>query len=309
MPSESFSVSKLAEHAYLLSPKGNVTPIAEKPIALTLMAIVHGNEICGVRVLNGFLRQLIDFPWQLSVSVAFVLGNPKAALLGKRFVDYDLNRSFDAKNQSFWETRRAKELSDKVLDRTAFLLDIHQTAEPAESPFFIFPYRPASLEFARHCAVGLPIITHWGGAFSKEGLCTDEYTNQKGGTGITIELGQNGFNHFKESVGMRACLGALIYSQNIAKEKPNLVPFVEPEVYTWGEVLPWPKHDAALDEGWYNFREVEKGQRLGEVGGELLIANSSGYMMFPKYPLADQPKPSEICRILRRVALEDLGKV
>jgi hypothetical protein len=196
------------------------------------------------------------------------------------------------------------------------LLDIHQVKLPSQTPFWIFPYSRQGFQLARELEGTLPIITHWAGGFSKDGQCTDEFVNNAGGVGITIELGQNGFDPLQIALGSTIAR-RLINSRLKSSKAPSTVSsaFAGP-LYTWSEVLPYPDTGVpVLDPGWTNFAPVAKGQRLGAWQGHVYAASSDGVVMFPKYPkrLENGDYPSErpaaeLVRILRRIEEGQLPK-
>lgn len=300
------TVESTAPYCFEVFAKGQ-TPSADKPCDLMVMAVTHGNEVGGIRVLNEWMKHL-NASLLGDLRLGLNLGNPHASLKNVRFVERDLNRSFGREAKGDLEEKRAAELAP-ILQRAAFFLDLHQTIEPAEKPFFIFPYNPHSFGFATSIDSHIPIVTHWGKGFSKEGRCTDEFVNLSGGVGITLELGQNGFSPFKVGAGFKACSDALRFVKNFKKTHRYQEPAKDLEIYTWGEVVAWPDGEASLDEGWYNFKEVKAGERLGVVDGQALFAQASGPVLFPKYPKPIGKKlPTEMIRILKRVSIEQLGQ-
>ncbi|MBQ46268.1 MAG: hypothetical protein CMP10_02010 [Zetaproteobacteria bacterium] len=306
LPWQSESV---CQYGYRILPShSEPTAVRGKKNGLTLMALTHGNELGGIAVLNDVLNWLKEDSSRLKYPMQIILGNPWASLENKRFKERDLNRSFDRPSAETHEERRANEL-EPLLAETAWLLDIHQTIEPAERPFMIFPYTEGGVHFARQVAPRLPIVTHWGDSFSAEGKCSDEYVNSAGGVGITIELGQNGIQPYQVAVGVQACLNAMdavsLYHKNKSVE-PRLE---EAEIFTWGQVVPWPENDSVLDEGWYNFKEVKKGEKLGGSNSDPIIAELDGAVLFPKYlRKSTTRKPTEICRIMKKVQASELGQ-
>ncbi len=310
---------RLCDFGLLLTPKDKIVPAkGKKDIALTLMGITHGNETAGIAVLNNLLALLSSGAARLEIPVAFLLGNPWAARENKRFLERDLNRSFNRAAPEAKEERRAVELS-QVLRCTDFIVDFHQTTKQSDRPFFIFPYSKPSFAFARELAPRQTIVTHWGKPFSVEGMCSDEYVNSQGGTGISLELGQNGFDPYQIGGGVEAGLWAIRtvtdrwkggHADAFAKGRADN----DPELYTWAEIMPWPETGMVdLDEGWTNFKDVEEGQRLGTVDGKPLLAPVGGRMLFPKYLTRDQQRaldsrPTELCRIMKRIETGDLPK-
>jgi succinylglutamate desuccinylase len=91
----------------------------------------HGNEPAGVKAMVAFHRQLQNGENQLeSGKVSLLLGNPQAYQKDQRYIDWDLNRSFDAPNRTTVEGRRAGDILN-YLDRNrsvAALLDLHSVS-------------------------------------------------------------------------------------------------------------------------------------------------------------------------------------
>ncbi len=298
-------MEKLAPYAYVWHPSEVVDSDHTKPLGLTVQAITHGNEVGGIEVLLSCLELLKSGLLQPSFAVGFALGNPAAALANKRFLERDLNRSFGQQGSSLLEEGRARAL-EPLLKKSRFFLDIHQTIEPSLSPFFIFPYTPTSYAFAEAIAQGIPIVTHWGNSFSKDGMCSDEFVNECGGTGITIELGQKGFHPYHQGVGLLAALAALSYASRLSKGSRLAAP-AQAEIYTWKTVVPYAD-GMSLDEGLYNFQALKRGQKIGKTRQGPLEVEADGFLLFPKYRRDPQaPQAKELYRIAQRISREQLG--
>jgi len=300
-------VNKLADFVYLVSPElKSYQPKLGKEIDLTLMAITHGNEFVGVRVLNDVLDFISNESFQLKISVCFVLGNPWAARENKRFLEADLNRSFARDSLTAKEHHRAREL-EGVLSSTSYLVDLHQTREKSESPFFIFPYSKGSFTFAREISSEIPIVTHWGKPFSKTGQCTDEFVNGQSGTGLTIELGQNGFDAYKIEVGFKAILRVLEVVEGKLYKNEVIELDDDHDVFTWLDIVEFPESgSASLKPGYFNFVEIVDGENFGEKDGEPLIASENCKILFPYYPNKTEKKSAELCRLLKKIKLSEL---
>lgn len=300
-----------------LIPEGSGgRPSNGKRWALTLMGLTHGNEVAGVSVLNGILAHVLAGTLTLTRPLLLILGNPWAARENKRFLDRDLNRSFRAARRDSREARRASEL-EPLLAATSFLVDFHQVTRPCDRSFFIFPFRRASYEFAKAIAPWQTIVTHWKGSFSAEGMCTDEFVNDAGGVGISLELGQNGFDQYQIAVGIQCALWAL---HAIADSSGNAEPATRwrlngterADLFTWAGVMPWPDAGiVTLVPGLDNFSRVEQGQRVGDVDGLPLVCPFAGQVLFAKYLSPDQQRqqpsrPTELMRVMRPLVPADL---
>ncbi len=314
-------VEPLCEHGYLVKPRRTaVAPPPGKRIGLTLMGLTHGNERAGAAVVGNLAALMASGQLTPAVPTAFLLGNPWAGREDKRFLDRDMNRSFGRKTQGLREERRAAELA-AVLAETAYFLDYHQVSRPSDRPFFIFPHSPASFALARAISPRQTIVTHWGKPFSTEGMCSDEFVNAQGGVGLSVELGQNGFDPYQIAVGvecgiwaMRAVTRALEEGLPAAAKDPYLrfAPGEEGDIYTWAEILPWP--DGAyveLVDDLTNFKELAPGARLGLVDGRELVTRTGGRILFPKYMTREaqqamETRPTELVRLMRTISEAEL---
>ena len=139
--------------------------------------------------------------------------------------------------------------------------------------------------------------------------------NSVGGIGVTLELGQNGFEPAQISRGLKAVKCAVEVVAAAAKGNPVAIPGGQlAPIYTWGEIVPYPQTGLpVLDEGWHNFKLVKSGDRLGQFEGQVITAGVSGPVLFPKYPdpmadgsYAKTPPAAELIRILREIKEADL---
>lgn len=286
-----------------------------KRFALSLFGIVHGNEIGGVAVINQILEWIFSSSAPRPFKIAIALGNPKAAKEDKRFLDRDLNRSFERSENELWEDQRARDL-EKILDETHFLIDFHQTMLKSDRPFFIFPYNKKSFDFARAINPNQAIVTHWGKPFSEDGRCTDEYTNRQGGIGITFETGQNGFDPYQVAVGFQTGINAVNRVPSLitgtletTNEKQTYG-----DIFTWSEIIAWPESGLIeLTPGLTNFTHFDAGESIGTCDGKPIKLRNGGRIIFPKYVDLEtqkgfQTRPAELIRVMKKIELGDLPK-
>lgn len=314
---ERFQVECLAPRVFVIEPRtATWRGSSDKPVALSLIGLIHGVELAGLGVMCGFLELLVQDVIKLEVSVGIALGNPAAALKGVRFTERDLNRSFGRGENLLLEEGRADEL-EALLLKSRYFIDFHQVKLPVASPFWIFPYTKGGYEFARAIGPDVPLITHWGKGFSADGQCSDEFVNKNGGNGITIELGQNSFDSRQIGLGVQIALQGLHYvtAQLTGKSATRREVAQTAPLYTWGEVVPYPQTGGpVLDAGWNNFMPVKKGERLGSFQGKDVTASIDGLVLFPKYPdppkdgatYGDTPPAAELIRILQEISESDL---
>ena len=303
--SNSYEVENIDDYLYVLHGDER-----NERVRFTVLGLTHGNEVAGFYILEKFISYLEALKIKLPFSVGIALGNYEAYCEGKRFLDCDLNRSFGTSRNEYREQKRAKIIS-KLLQRTDFLLDFHQTQRPCLSPFFIFPYHEKSLLLAAHLDSRIPIVTHWSGGFSKDGMCTDEYVNSLGGVGISLETGYLLRDSLQISFGFELVL-KMIFHDACLKSDVQMSPISESDlkqliVYSWAHVFPYPSEGRViLNEDLSNFSFIQKGSKLGEVEGLDIRAKEEGYLLFPKYIKSSDPRPKELFRLIKRVSYADL---
>jgi succinylglutamate desuccinylase len=302
---------KLAEDAFLL---GAGKALGDKKYPYVVSAIIHGNEVGGISSVNDFLELYLSGSLTNDVPTVVFLGNVRAAEMDMRFVERDMNRSFNMDDLVTHEARRAKDLESIMLG-AGFYLDIHQTKKKSSTGFFIFPFKKESFEFARSMLPRTPIVTHWGTPFSSEGMCSDEFVNKRGGTGLTLELGQNGFDPYNVALGLKGILAGYNYVRKklYGESDPQVIGSrvaLKGDVYTWEQVVPYPEHgEVFLDSGWDNFKSVKEGKRMGTVDGKELYAPCDGFMIFPNYTKIapkDLSRPKELYRLMKKIPESEL---
>lgn len=95
----------------------------------------HGNELTGVQLVNKFCQRP-DLVQRSTISTQVLLGNPQAVTARVRYIDRDLNRSFERdrlndKTLTGYEDRRARHL-DQVIGPSSdapvdVIVDLHST--------------------------------------------------------------------------------------------------------------------------------------------------------------------------------------
>lgn len=289
---QQFDVKSPGEAIWYLTPRRSASDKL-----LTFFAAIHGNEIGGIDTLRYLVDQLTLNPSLAPCRIAVAVGNLEGARRNVRFVDADLNRRFGSSDRTSLEGRRAADLQ-AVLDDTTWLLDLHQTIEYSEQPFFIFPHTACGMAMARRALPEVAIVTRHGEAFSKEGSCTDEYLNGRGGSGITLELGGKGRNVYHAALGLRACLNLLDFVRDAGRELAN-EPFLAP-VYTWAHVEPRVE-STALRPGLTNFQYLAAGTEIGNSPTGAIVTPVAGHILFPNY----RNSGAELYRLLRPANAED----
>lgn len=288
-------------------------PAEPTRLRIGFLALVHGNEIIGLPILNSLLEDLLSGRLKTKHEIYFGLGNLPAAHAQKRFLERDLNRCFGQTAADTPEARRARELEEFVLNRVDYLIDLHQTVHASQQPFFIFQY--SSPNCFRHLSLmnrELMTILQFDAIGEGQSLSTDEYLRGRGRFGVALELGQKGWSKELFDLGRATCarflanvasFASFADAENIATKRPA-TPFFE-----IADRLNASADDSALDPHWSNFAKFEEGQVLGRVGDEALIADQSGFMLFPKPGQSVDRGTTmfHICRPLNAEKLEALA--
>lgn len=90
---------------------------------ILLIVSTHGDEKIGLEI----IKKLIDKGYKDDFD--FLIANPKAMILNKRYVDSDLNRSYPGdKNSDKYEERRASQIFNITKDYK-YIIDIHEARE------------------------------------------------------------------------------------------------------------------------------------------------------------------------------------
>ncbi len=303
-------VERIDPHMFVVRPAA-----ADGPhIDLLLTALVHGNEVGGMLVLNALCTLLESTVVAPPISIGMALCNPDAARHGVRQLERDMNRTFGRTETTTIEDRRAR-VVESAMRRARYCVDLHQTIEPSYTPFLVFRYDPHKLRFAQGIFPGVPIVTHWGGqpfsATPGGGVMVDEFVHCHGGVAVGVELGQKGDDPVQIAAGLGLCLRAIALVAAAAGDRNALPPPSETAnpLYTWRDIVPYPETQVRLHPGLVNFQAIEAGQELGRLPGGPLRASACGYLMVPKYVHSErEPKPAELYRLLRRTHLGELGQ-
>ena len=120
--------------------------------------ITHGNEVGSLPALIELAEKLLIGDIVFGGTVSIVLGNVEACLEGERFIAADLNRVFLEDAPESAEKVRALEMMP-LFDDVDLFIDFHQTIEPSEQPFFIFPYHASGYNWARILEPEIGLVT------------------------------------------------------------------------------------------------------------------------------------------------------
>ncbi len=110
---------------------------------IILNILTHGNERIGLKVARELKKLNIDEKF-FYIQIA----NEKAAKLGKRFIDQDLNRSFPGKKQGNYEERLAHKLLP-IIKLADIVIDIHSTKSNLKDALIVTKLDKETLKYIK----------------------------------------------------------------------------------------------------------------------------------------------------------------
>ena len=160
---------------------------------ILFIAGTHGNEMNAPWLFNQWIKNpdLINVN---DLDIFKVIGNPKALKDCKRYLDFDLNRSFrkeflNDEKMKFYEVERAREILSKFgpkgLNKCQIAIDLHSTTSAMGSCIVVYGRRPADLAIASllQARIGFPIYLHEGDD-NQKGFLVESWP-----CGLVIEIG------------------------------------------------------------------------------------------------------------------------
>ena len=115
------------------------------PSRVVIVGGTHGNEWTGIKIVSHYQDQLKKKFSKLKLE--FVLANPVAYELNKRFKDEDLNRAFQflSESRTSYEHTRAHEIKTIINREPCLVLDLHTTTSQMGKTLIIPHYHPLNL--------------------------------------------------------------------------------------------------------------------------------------------------------------------
>lgn len=261
------------------------------PGHIAFSSIIHGNETGSLPSILKTVNMLAKNEIKYYGKVTFFLGNKFASLQNKRFIDYDLNRCFNysAIKEKSLEAIRANEIK-KILNQADVYLDFHQTTIHCKEPFYIFAMHSDSYLWARAIGICTKLITRNSKrAYSSEGMCSDEYMRSLNKVGITLELGEQGFNKSADKICFNALKKSLwLMDQIYLKKRPINTLARKNNDFIFLEIKHAEKflnNKKRLFNELYNLQFVKKNTKLGiNEDGKIFYSPFDGFIVFPQYP-------------------------
>ena len=194
---------------------------------ILIVSGTHGNELNPVWAVKKF-RNLISTSPQ-SKSFEFTLGNPKALEEGLRYIDIDLNRSFNisknSSNQNFYEINRSEYLINEYgfqgPKSCPIVIDLHTTTSCMGTSIVMYGRRQKDFCLAAilQAKFGLPVYLH------EKDINQTGFLVEAWPCGLVIEIGPVAQNHYDSEITERFLiildfLGHLI--NNLENNRINL---------------------------------------------------------------------------------------
>ena len=276
-----------------------------------LIGAMHGNEGAGVKAISKLLGMLEDEPsknpsFEFKGSVLGLIGNLKAFKRGKRFVERDLNRSWNAEriqclladpNLKCNEEEKEilailQQISMEIKDvqpTEIFLIDIHTTT--AFGGIFSIP---SEKEASLNLAIGLkaPVITKMIDGI--QGTSLHYFRSENMGiptTSVVFEAGQ----HEEEKSVDRAIAAIVSALREVGCVRPTDVENKHEDILlTYSKGLP-PVSELleihtviegdgfSMKPGYKNFQPVTEGEVLARDNQGEINASRDGLILMPLY--------------------------
>ena len=191
----------------------------------------HGNELNPIWGVNKF-KDLNKDTTKLR-SFEFTVGNPKAVQTGSRYIDVDLNRSFnnfnDVSNKNLYEVSRAQFLKDKYgiqgSKACSTAIDLHTTTSSMGSSIVMYGRREKDFCLAAilQSKFGLPIYLHEKDS-KQTGFLVEAWP-----CGLVIEIGPVAQNHYDAAI-MERFLIILDFLGDLIDNLKNKIVYLPDEI-------------------------------------------------------------------------------
>ena len=198
---------------------------------LVISSGIHGNETAPIEIVNQLVQEIILGQTNVHNRVLFIIGNPVAMNMNKRFEKENLNRLFCGKYQNIapcYERERAEKLERYVSDFFSqdknnierIHYDLHTAIKPSKyQKFAIYPYQDGKpwnegqLRFLQCSGIGTVLLGH-----APSGTFSYFSSSKFQAHAFTVELGKVkpfGQNNMVSFQAMTNNLRSLIQNQAI----------------------------------------------------------------------------------------------
>jgi len=196
----------------------------------------HGNEWTGIYAIKKF-ASLISSEFK-ELDIEFILANPEAFKINKRFKDEDLNRAFQYLNENrshSYEHSRAREIQKLIKKQECFVIDLHTTTSNMGSTIIITRNHKSNFTVCSGLS-NVKII------FSPD--VEKKYLVSQSETGVMIEVGPvaNGLIEAVPLYETLRLIREILFNLIVKKPTPSIL-----EVYEEVEDIYYPQKDGEID--------------------------------------------------------------
>jgi succinylglutamate desuccinylase len=267
-----------------------------------LMGGIHGNEPAGIQAIEMLIHYLQ--PDKLMGSVVGFLGNTRAAMLSKRYIDYDLNRVWTPDHIDnrtdlpvMTEDIEVRELTAEIKDfikltqpSEIYFLDLHTTSSDG-GIFCIVPDETNSIKAAQ--SLGVPVVYDL--LKNVQGTTLQYFSESNLGIPTASIAFEGG--HHKDPFSVYRCFAFIMRYMSYAglEEKSFLTNNQYDHILDiYFEKLPssvsvkyrYPVMEARFFEmkpGFKHYQVVKQDEVLARYDGERITAPMSGMILMPLY--------------------------
>jgi len=242
---------------------------------ILIVSGTHGNEINPIWAINQFNKE--ENRIDEGIQYTYAIGNPLASERGCRYVDVDLNRSFNSVNQNnddksrnYYEIKRAnyliKNFGENGSDPCGMAIDLHTTTANMGTSIVIYGRRRKDLCLAAliQNKYGLPIYLHENDK-EQTGFLVEAWP-----CGLVIEIGAVAQNFYDPEIIKRFLIIISSLRQEINKLKNNLIKLPDQLIaYVHQGSIDYPKgknkninaiiHPRRINQDW---KRIKKGDPL-----------------------------------------------
>ncbi len=245
-----------------------------------ITACVHGDEVGSLPGVIETIKNINEERWSLSGSLVFALGNPKAILAEKRFLQADLNRQFGNNKGDHAEAKRARQLQS-LLSGVDYHLDLHQTIEASRHCFYLAENEEKSLSLAAYLS-GAPYLIEVPAKLNKDYGTFMGAAMNEGVAHICLEMYQKGFSDEVTELTLLHLKKMIDLNCNLSLDNNSHEPFERLKIIYQEK---FDDSKMALKPGYLNFTEVKAGEVIGANSrNESIEVPQDGFLLFPKYP-------------------------
>jgi len=264
---------------------------------LLIIGGMHGNEHSGPEAMERVIELLQPQENKVKGTVYFILGNLEALRRNERFVDVDLNRIWSDKhiaspngNYDYKELKEIYDLIENICQgdySPCTLLDLHTFS--ADSGIFCIPAENEKSE-ALAQYFGVPYIEKLAKSLPETAL---NYYGEKGMTSVVFEGGKHNTPEATDNLEKAIWL-TLDFLKFIDKKDFPFVDLMKKDLEKISE--PYPHrlemvyhhkledyHRYKMNEGYYNFKEIDKGEIVARQDGDHVKSPFGGFMLMPLY--------------------------